>query len=144
MNVLLQALKENLSFEVTLSGNAGVRISSDPSPPDNILMLIEQAEQLSYNPLRYSSADGSVFMLSEAVESNEDDQIIDKYQEDIDELAKDDFTVDLMQRYAREGKVLAQYGKESECIGSLLYMSNLKVSKYAQRMPLKKALRLRY
>jgi hypothetical protein len=31
------------------------------------------------------------------------------------------------ERHIREGRILEEYGKENECIGSLLYMSNLKV-----------------
>jgi hypothetical protein len=85
-----------------------------------------------------------VFTLSEAMETAERDRDMADDSEDVaqsrpnaydrqeeEDEANDDEGMSpeeaALKRHIREGKILEKYGKESECIGSLLYMSNLKV-----------------
>jgi hypothetical protein len=149
MSVLLQAMKENISYEVFISQHGNVRASPSlrarnatahdthagtnahaPAPHT-------QTQKLAYNPLRFAAEDGSVFMLSEASETADREQsqldaantepgegALDHDSGGGESASADD---EARERHIREGRILEEYGKENECIGSLLYMSNLKV-----------------
>lgn len=118
MSVLLQAMKENISYEVFISQHGNT-------------------QKLAYNPLRFAAEDGSVFMLSEASETADREQsqldaantepgegALDHDSGGGESASADD---EARERHIREGRILEEYGKENECIGSLLYMSNLKM-----------------